>query len=116
MYGIIGRKVSYFRKNKNISFYEYFFIDWPQDNRPEKHETLRLIYQGRFLHGNVTLGALKLPIKQQTVMHLVHREKLPQANPEEKQKEPKSEPVNNNARMCPGFLNFLRRCLCCPPG
>ncbi|XP_072280876.1 ubiquitin-like protein 3 [Pyxicephalus adspersus] len=41
---------------------------------------LRLIYQGRFLHGNVTLGALKLPLGKTTVMHLVARETLPEPN------------------------------------
>ncbi|XP_046764258.1 ubiquitin-like protein 3 isoform X2 [Gallus gallus] len=41
---------------------------------------LRLIYQGRFLHGNVTLGALKLPFGKTTVMHLVARETLPEPN------------------------------------
>lgn len=68
---------------------------------------LRLIFQGRFLHGNVTLGgktpastsmsfcsrtrercsnglspspALKLPPGRTTVMHLVARETLPEPN------------------------------------
>lgn len=41
---------------------------------------LRLIYQGRFLHGNVTLGALQLPAGKTTVMHLVARENLPEPN------------------------------------
>jgi len=37
-----------------------------------------LIYQGRFLHGNVTLGALRLQPGKTTVMHLVPRENLPE--------------------------------------
>ena len=43
-----------------------------------KAEILRLIYQGRFLHGNVTLSALGLPGGKTTVMHLVPRESLPE--------------------------------------
>ena len=43
-----------------------------------KAEILRLIYQGRFLHGNVTLAALGLPAGKTTVMHLVPRESLPE--------------------------------------
>ena len=43
-----------------------------------KAEILRLIYQGRFLHGNVTLSALGLPTGKTTVMHLVPRESLPE--------------------------------------
>jgi hypothetical protein len=43
-------------------------------------EILRLIYQGRFLHGNVTLAALGLPTGKTTVMHLVPRESLPEPN------------------------------------
>ena len=38
-----------------------------------KAEILRLIYQGRFLHGNVTLSALGLPTGKTAVMHLVSR-------------------------------------------
>lgn len=40
-------------------------------------EILRLIYQGRFLHGSVSLSALQLPFNRTTVMHLVCREHLP---------------------------------------
>ena len=45
-----------------------------------KAEILRLIYQGRFLHCNVTLGALGLPLGKTTVMHLVPRDNLPEPN------------------------------------
>ncbi|CAG0914976.1 unnamed protein product [Notodromas monacha] len=45
-----------------------------------KAEILRLIYQGRFLHGDVTLGALGLHQGKTTVMHLVPRENLPEPN------------------------------------
>jgi len=59
------------------------FDDWPEDWNEEsvaKAEVLRLIYQGRFLHNNVTLGALGLPLGKTTVMHLVPRENLPEPN------------------------------------
>lgn len=39
-----------------------------------------MIYQGRFLHSNVTLGALGLVPARTTVMHLVPRETLPEPN------------------------------------
>lgn len=55
------------------------FIDWA-DEAVEKAEILRLIYQGRFLHSNVTLGALGLVPARTTVMHLVPRETLPEPN------------------------------------
>uniref|UniRef100_A0AAZ3RAK3 Ubiquitin-like 3a n=1 Tax=Oncorhynchus tshawytscha TaxID=74940 RepID=A0AAZ3RAK3_ONCTS len=57
--------------------------NWPMDWEEEQVSSpniLRLIYQGRFLHGNVTLGALKLPLGKSTVMHLVARETLPEPN------------------------------------
>lgn len=54
-------------------------IDWAAEAVP-KAEVLRLIYQGRFLHCNVTLGALVLPLGKTTVMHLVPRDNLPEPN------------------------------------
>lgn len=62
---------------------QYVFDNWPEDWLDEavsKAEILRLIYQGRFLHSNVTLGALALPFGKTTVMHLVPRETLPEPN------------------------------------
>lgn len=56
-----------------------FRIDWTAEAVP-KAEVLRLIYQGRFLHCNVTLGALVLPLGKTTVMHLVPRDNLPEPN------------------------------------
>ena len=53
--------------------------NWPLEERPDTN-ILRLIYQGRFLHNNVTLGALFLPMGKTTVMHLVPRENLPELN------------------------------------
>jgi hypothetical protein len=35
-------------------------LDWKNEPKVDRYEVLRLIYQGRFLHGNVTLGALRL--------------------------------------------------------
>jgi hypothetical protein len=54
-------------------------VDWAEE-AVAKAEILRLIYQGRFLHSNVTLGALGLPFGKTTVMHLVPRENLPEPN------------------------------------
>lgn len=58
---------------------ELLCLDWAEE-AVEKAEILRLIYQGRFLHSNVTLGALGLPFGRTTVMHLVPRENLPEPN------------------------------------
>lgn len=59
---------------------KYVFDHWPEhwDEKVDNHRILRLIYQGRFLHGNVSLGALKLQTGRLTVMHLVPRENLPE--------------------------------------
>ena len=57
----------------------FCFPEWI-DEAVSKAEILRLIYQGRFLHGNVTLGALGLPAGKTCVMHLVPRENLPEPN------------------------------------
>ncbi|KAI4487152.1 hypothetical protein M0804_005301 [Polistes exclamans] len=68
----------------------HVFENWPEDWAEEavaKAEILRLIYQGRFLHSNVTLGALGLPFGKTTVMHLVPRENLPEPNSQEIRKE-----------------------------
>ncbi|XP_053166418.1 ubiquitin-like protein 3 isoform X1 [Hemicordylus capensis] len=59
--------------------YDNWPMDWEEEQVSSPH-ILRLIYQGRFLHGNVTLGALKLPFGKTTVMHLVARETLPEPN------------------------------------
>lgn len=56
-----------------------FIADW-ESEAVDKAEILRLIYQGRFLHCNVTLGALGLPLGKTTVMHLVPRDNLPEPN------------------------------------
>lgn len=53
--------------------------DWASEC-VSRAEILRLIYQGRFLHSSVTLGALGLPLGRTTVMHLVPREHLPEPN------------------------------------
>ena len=101
--------------------------NWPDSQKTTKAETLRLIYQGRFLHGNVTLGALKLVPKAMTVMHLVHREKLPQAPVEEDDKKnggngnnggsgnPSNRGSGRNGGEGEGnvFVRFLRSICCC---
>jgi len=74
---------------------EYVYNNWPEEWSDEKdsimsHHVLRLIYQGRFLHENVTFLALNLPAGKRSVMHLVPREKLPQLSPDDMEKSPKS--------------------------
>ncbi|XP_003378322.1 conserved hypothetical protein [Trichinella spiralis] len=62
---------------------QYVFDHWPDDWEEERVQSaslLKLIYHGRFLHGNVTLRALSLPIGKTTVMHLVARKTLPEPN------------------------------------
>lgn len=51
--------------------------EWSDEPKVQRAEILRLIYQGRFLHGSVSLDALQLPLGRTTVMHLVPREHLP---------------------------------------
>ncbi|XP_050433799.1 ubiquitin-like protein 3 isoform X1 [Adelges cooleyi] len=68
------------------------FDNWPEDwadEAVEKAEILRLIYQGRFLHSNVTLGALGLAPARTTVMHLVPRETLPEPNSQDQRQKSK---------------------------
>eukprot|EP00063_Salmo_salar_P092952 XP_014067787.1 PREDICTED: ubiquitin-like protein 3 isoform X1 [Salmo salar] len=62
---------------------KHVFDNWPlgwEEEQVGSASILRLIFQGRFLHGSVTLGALKLPPGRTTVMHLVARETLPEPN------------------------------------
>jgi hypothetical protein len=55
----IGRMVC--KKNDFILiFYSFYLLEWRNEQKVDRYEILRLIYQGRFLHGNVTLGALRL--------------------------------------------------------
>ncbi|XP_054262037.1 ubiquitin-like protein 3 isoform X1 [Macrosteles quadrilineatus] len=71
---------------------QHVFDNWPEDwaeEAVEKAEILRLIYQGRFLHSNVTLGALGLPFGRTTVMHLVPRENLPEPNSQDQRQKSK---------------------------
>ena len=64
----------------------FFFSDWSEET-VSSAEILRLIYQGRFLHGNVTLSALGLATGKTTVMHLVPRESLPEPNSQGEERE-----------------------------
>lgn len=71
---------------------QFVFDNWPEewaDESVSKAEILRLIYQGRFLHGNVTLGALGLPTGKTCVMHLVPRENLPEPNSQDQRQKSK---------------------------
>jgi hypothetical protein len=72
---------------------QHVYDNWPEDWHDEHlpaTNILRLIYQGRFLHGNVTLGALQLPLGKTTVMHLVAREHLPEPHSQGQMKKDKS--------------------------
>jgi Ubiquitin-2 like Rad60 SUMO-like len=79
-----------------------------------KAEILRLIYQGRFLHSNVTLGALGLPLGKTTVMHLVPRENLPEPNSQGRYTlhkthyaQPKNAPNSSNKFLYGQQLTYL---------
>jgi len=79
---------------------QFVFDHWPPDWVDEsvsRPEILRLIYQGRFLHGNVTLGALQLPTGKTSVMHLVPRENLPEPNSQGLRKRDK---IGGESRCC----------------
>lgn len=68
----------------------YVHENWPQEwnaNKVDRAEILRLIYQGRFLHENVTLHSLNIQVGRTCVMHLVPREKIPEPNIETWNKE-----------------------------
>ncbi|RUS76749.1 hypothetical protein EGW08_015480 [Elysia chlorotica] len=75
---------------------EHVYTHWPDDWTKEHcpaTNILRLIYQGRFLHGNVSLAALQLPTGKTTVMHLVARDNLPEPNnPGQLKKDKSGEP------------------------
>lgn len=81
----------------------HVFENWPEDWAEEavaKAEILRLIYQGRFLHSNVTLGALGLPFGKTTVMHLVPRENLPEPNSQDQRQKSKGGGSNCCSASC----------------
>jgi len=53
--------------------------NWPDEwaeERVERPDILRLIFQGRFLHDDMTLDRVRLPGKK-FAMHLLPRERLP---------------------------------------
>lgn len=71
---------------------QHVYDNWPEGWKDEQlpaTNILRLIYQGRFLHDNVTLGGLRLPSGKTTVMHLVAREHLPEPNSQSELKKDK---------------------------
>ncbi|XP_076664531.1 ubiquitin like 3 isoform X2 [Andrena cerasifolii] len=76
--------------------------DWAEE-AVAKAEILRLIYQGRFLHSNVTLGALGLPFGKTTVMHLVSRENLPEPNSQDQRQKSKG----GGSSCCSASCNIL---------
>lgn len=83
----------------------YVYNNWPTEWADESlpsSNILRLIYQGRFLHGNVTLGALQLATGSTVVMHLVMREQLPEPTNQGQQKDKSREEgcCRNCCTMC----------------
>ncbi|CAK8686332.1 unnamed protein product [Clavelina lepadiformis] len=84
---------------------KHVFDSWPEnwtEDTVNTHAVLRLIYQGRFLHGNATLGALKIPVGKTTVMHLVSRETLPEPHSQDQQSQEKS--GERRCRLCCAIL------------
>ncbi|XP_071502872.1 ubiquitin-like protein 3 isoform X2 [Diadema antillarum] len=93
-------------KNKEFNFVpedtaadvaQYVFDNWPTDwesHRVHSPHILRLIYQGRFIHGNVSLGALQLPLGKTTAMHIMARETLPEPNSQGQRNRGKTEESN----------------------
>jgi len=93
---LVSGKIHEFLFSPNASASEiaqYVFDNWPEEWSEDKVQNaniLKLIYHGRFLHGNVTLGALSLPLQKTTTMHLVARESLPEPNSQDNLKKSKS--------------------------
>lgn len=84
---------------------QHVYDNWPEEWQNEEMPVvniLRLIYQGRFLHDNVTLGGLRLPTGKTTVMHLVAREHLPEPNSQSEMKKDKS--VERGCSSCCSVL------------
>jgi len=80
----------------------HVYENWPQEWLPSKvdrPEVLRLIYQGRFLHENVTLDSLNIQTGRTCVMHLVPREKIPEPNIDNWNKE-KTQQSETRCCMC----------------
>lgn len=84
----------HFYPSDSVSFItQHVYNNWPADwaeNEKPPTNILRLIYQGRFLHGNVTLGGLRLLPGKVTAMHLVARENLPEPKSQNQMKKEKS--------------------------
>ncbi|CAH0719197.1 unnamed protein product, partial [Brenthis ino] len=85
----------------------HVFDNWPEADWAtecvSRAEILRLIYQGRFLHSSVTLGALGLPLGRTTVMHLVPREHLPEPNSHDQRQKSKG----GSSSCCPASCCIL---------
>lgn len=82
---------------------QFVFDTWPEDWSSEavsQAEVLRLIYQGRFLHNNVKLSALGLPLGKTTVMHLVPRESLPEPSSQDDHQKSKASSRGCCAASC----------------
>lgn len=90
-----GRTAEFLFSPSDTAYYitQHVFENWPEDWKADavsSHNILKLIYQGRFLHGNVTLGALHLTLGKRVVMHLVARENLPEPSAQAQRNREKS--------------------------
>jgi len=82
---------------------KHVFENWPPEwsaNRVERPEVLRLIYQGRFLHENVSLNSLNVQPGRTCVMHLVPREKIPEPTVDTLNKEKSQADSSGCCCMC----------------
>lgn len=66
-----GRQNESATSSLTLLIFLFFRTDW-EEEQVSSPNILRLIYQGRFLHGNVTLGGEK-------TLKLHHPEKMPRA-------------------------------------
>jgi len=83
------------------------FANWPEEwnsQKVENAEILKLIYQGKFLHEKVILSSLNLKGGKTTVMHLIPREKLPEANPSDVKKERNHNRSSESSFCCCNIL------------
>ena len=82
---------------------QHVYDNWPTEWADEQYpptNILRLIYQGRFLHGNVTIAGLQLPTGKTTVTYLVARETLPEPKSQSQMKKEKSVSEGSCSNCC----------------
>lgn len=81
----------------------HVYENWPTEweaSKINKAQVLRLIYQGRFLHENVTLNSLNIQAGRTCVMHLVPREKIPEPSVDTVNKEKQNQQSETGCCMC----------------